>query len=224
MGILDCYSSVVFDCDGVILDSNEVKTNAFYNSTVSYGDGYARALVEYHKKNGGVSRYEKYKYFLTDILGGELCHEELNSLINDFASQVRQGLMTCGVAPGLEDLRKQNHGAKWFVVSGGDEAELREVFAARCLDHLFDGGIFGSPDSKDLILAREFDNANMTKPGIFLGDSKYDFESSRRAGLDFIFISGWSEFVGWESYFDSSSCAGSIYFKNDILGLLDEVV
>lgn len=155
MGFLSLYDFLVFDCDGVILNSNKVKTQAFYNSVLSYGEACAQALVEYHVKNGGVSRYEKYEYFFRAILQREVAQEELDHLLGVFAREVRHGLMTCEVAGGLQKLREQSRHAKWLIVSGGDQAELREIFLMRGLDRLFDGGVFGSPDNKDVILSRE---------------------------------------------------------------------
>jgi len=51
---------------------------------------------------------------------------------------------------------------------------LREVFTQRDLAPLFDGGIFGSPDTKDSILSRELANGNIQPPALFLEDSRYD--------------------------------------------------
>lgn len=205
MSFLNVYSSMVFDCDGVILNSNGVKTQAFYNSTLSYGKAYAQALVEYHVKNGGVSRYRKYEYFLSSILGKEIVQDELNSLLDFFADEVKQGLMSCDVADGLEKLREENHHSIWFIVSGGDQAELREIFTARGLNVFFDGGIFGSPDSKDVILQREIVGRGFAGPGLFVGDSQYDYEAATHAGLDFVFVSKWSEFSGASSYFEGKN-------------------
>lgn len=202
MSFLNAYELMVFDCDGVVLDSNKVKTEAFYNSTRSYGEAHAQALVEYHVKNGGVSRYKKYEYFLSTILKVEVVQDELDSLLSGFAREVKQGLMRCDVAEGLEKLRTQTQNAKWYIVSGGDQSELREVFVARGLDRFFDGGIFGSPDSKDIILYREIAGRGFKGAGLFIGDSQYDYEAAIRAGLDFVFVKGWSEFSGADSYFE----------------------
>ena len=57
---------------------------------------------------------------------------------------------------------------------------------------------FGSPSVKDEILARKLDNGNIQKPAAFLGDSRYDHEAAHQAELDFIVVSGWSE---WSDYF-----------------------
>ena len=83
--------------------------------------------------------------------------------------------------------------ANWLIVSGGDQQELREVFAARDLAKYFQGGIFGSPDTKDTILTRELENGTITRPALFLGDSKYDYQAATTAELDFVFLTQWTE-------------------------------
>ena len=201
MAFLDKYNTLVFDCDGVILDSNGIKTNALYKSASVYGEAPARALVEYHLRNGGISRYEKLAYFIRDILGKDIDQAELDDLLMVFAKEVKQGLFTCAVAEGVEELRAKTRNAKWLIVSGGDQSELREVFAARGLDRFFDGGIFGSPDDKDLILHREIASRANSRPGLFVGDSRYDFLAADKAGMDFIFLSGWTEFSEYKEFF-----------------------
>jgi phosphoglycolate phosphatase-like HAD superfamily hydrolase len=187
------YQTLVFDCDGVVLNSNKIKTQAFYETTQHYGHEFAQALVDYHVANGGISRYVKMEYFLTKIMGKKLEQAELDDLLERFAKSVKQGLMTCEVAAGLDELKVVTQNANWLIVSGGDQSELREVFAERGLGNNFDGGIFGSPDTKDTILAREIENDNITRPALFLGDSKYDYQAAQSAGLDFVFLSQWTE-------------------------------
>ena len=54
---------IVFDFDGVVLDSVEIKTNAFAEIYSEYGSEIVSKVVEYHKRNGGLSRFEKFKYY-----------------------------------------------------------------------------------------------------------------------------------------------------------------
>lgn len=190
---IQAYSTLVFDCDGVVLDSNKVKTQAFYDVAKVYGHEPAQALTDYHTQNGGVSRYAKFEYFLTKILNQPLDEALLKQLSDQFASKVKQALLQCDVVDGLLALKDRVGHARWLIVSGGDQAELREVFAERGLANLFDGGIFGSPDTKDSILEREIENNNVAKPALFLGDSKYDYQAATAAGLDFIFLTQWTE-------------------------------
>jgi len=188
------YQTLVFDCDGVILNSNKVKTQAFYSAALPYGKLAAQKLVDYHVSRGGVSRYKKFEYFLLYIVGHSFIDEtELGNLLAVYAKDVWQGLLSCDVSEGLQQLRDRSANCRWLVVSGGDQVELRSLFEKRNLFHLFDGGIFGSPDTKDIILSREIRNQNIVGSAIFFGDSQYDIEAAKRAGLDFVFISDWSE-------------------------------
>lgn len=199
------YKTLVFDCDGVILNSNQVKTDAFYKAALPYGEALAEQLVDYHVSHGGISRYTKFEYFLKNIVPKNILAKEnfeyqLKALLTTYAQLVHQGLLECEVDSGLEELRKLTPNTKWLIVSGGDQAELNEIFLKRKLSYLFDGGIYGSPDTKDEILSREIKNSSITLPALFLGDSKYDYEAASKAKLDFIFLSGWSEVVGWEEW------------------------
>lgn len=188
------YKSIVFDCDGVILNSNHIKTNAFYQSVLGYGEEAANQFAEYHVKHGGISRYEKFKYFLTDILReSEVDEGELKVLLDNYARIVRKELASCEVSAHLSELKRLTLASSWMVVSGGDEEELRSIFQSRGLGSMFDKGIYGSPDTKDEILRREIMKGSIEFPAIFLGDSEYDMKASKRAGLDFAFISNWSE-------------------------------
>lgn len=218
---LSNFKTLVFDCDGVILNSNQVKTDAFYKAALPYGEALAEQLVDYHVSHGGISRYTKFEYFLKnivpkDIVAKESFESQLKTLLTKYAQLVRQGLLECEVAPGLKELRKLTRNTKWLIVSGGDQAELNEIFLKRNLSHLFDGGIYGSPDTKDEILNREIKNSSITLPALFLGDSKYDYEAASKAKLDFIFLSGWSEVVGWEDWCHDNE----VEYKNYIESLL----
>jgi phosphoglycolate phosphatase-like HAD superfamily hydrolase len=199
----DDYRTIVFDCDGVVLDSNRIKTEAFRSAALPYGEAAAAQLVAYHASNGGISRYVKFTRFLETIVPEYAPSREgpsLDNLLEAYAQRVRAGLMNCAVAEGLDVLRAATPGVRWLIVSGGDQRELREIFAARGLAAYFDGGIFGSPDTKDAILGRELAAGTIRKPALFLGDSRYDFQASRAVGLDFVFVTGWTELPNWSDF------------------------
>ncbi len=197
---LDNYGTLIFDCDGVILNSNKVKTQAFYTTALPYGEQAAQSLVDYHVQNGGISRYKKFELFLNELLPPEASKPSLDELLKLYGETVRQNLLSCEVAEGLKELRQQTTHAQWLIVSGGDQNELQDLFSAKDLAQLFDGGIFGSPDTKDQILSRELANGNIQQPAIFFGDSKYDYQAAKTAGIDFIFLSGWTEVKDWQLF------------------------
>lgn len=195
------YHALIFDCDGVILNSNKIKTDAFYSVAKLYGEKAAKELVKYHVCYGGISRYHKFEYFLKAILGKKIQQDELDLLLDKFAKEVKKGLLECEITDGLEELRQKTSKCKWFLVSGGKQEELREIFRVRRIEKYFDGGIFGSPDTKEEILQREINNGNIIKPAVFFGDTKLDYEIATKFGIDFIFIYGWTEFKNWQKYF-----------------------
>ena len=213
------YKTLVFDCDGFILNSNQVKTDAFYQVALPYGETMARALVDYHVANGGVSRYQKFTYLLEVILpkyAPNLSAPSLEELLEQYAKRTLQGLLTCEVASGLKELKDATPNVRWAIVSGSDQSELRHVFKQRGLSELFDAGIYGSPDSKHHILAREVSNGTIQSPALFLGDSKYDYQASSKAGLDFVFLSEWSEVTDWKDWTNEKL----IKVKKDIISVL----
>ena len=68
------------------------------------------------------------------------------------------------------------------------------------IDMLFEKGIYGSPDSKEEILAREIKKKNIAFPALFIGDSKYDYIASSQFKLDFLFLSKWTELRDWQEF------------------------
>ena len=193
---------MVFDCDGVILDSNIVKTEAYFRTAKNLGatNAQAQALTDYHVKLGGISRYHKFDWYLREVLNQPMTEAAVQVLLDEFSRELEVGLMECAVADGLQALRQATPQAKWMILSGGDQQEIRDLFTKRDLTKYFEGGLFGSPDNKDVVLAREIANGNLQLPALFVGDSQYDFESSTRAGLDFVFVSDWTEVPYWQAY------------------------
>ena len=196
------YKTLVFDCDGVVLNSNQLKIQAYFDVAIKFGasETQAQALVDHHVKLGGISRYPKFEYFLREIMQQPVTEQAMQALLTSFTAEVKRLLIDCEISPYLTHVRNANPDAKWMIISGGDQAELREIFKQRGIDGLFDAGVFGSPDNKDTILAREITAENIVKPALFIGDSRYDHQASTKAGLDFVFLSAWTDVEGWQDY------------------------
>jgi len=201
------YQSLIFDCDGVILNSNKLKTEGFFEVARPYGEAAANALVAYHTENGGMSRYRKFQWLFDSFLQRPAKAHETETMATQFADYVQQRLSTCDIAHGLADLKTAAGNVPWSVVSGSDQEELRLVFEKRGLTPLFDGGIFGSPASKHDIFEQHFSTGHFSQPAIYFGDSRLDHVVARDFNCDFLFISGWSEFADWPDYVQSHHLA-----------------
>jgi phosphoglycolate phosphatase-like HAD superfamily hydrolase len=213
------YKTIIFDCDGVVLNSNKTKVQAYYAVAKKMGgtDAQAQALVDHHIAKGSFPRNGKIVYYLNHIVKQTITPELMQQYMHAFDEYLDTALMECEVASGLLELKSATPQARWMLLSGGDQAELRRVFPRRHLANLFEAGIFGGPDQKEHVLAREKLNGNIAMPALFVGDSKYDHQAASGAGLDFVFLSGWTEVKDWESY-----CAeNNIFVLKNIAQLID---
>ena len=204
---LSAFKTIVFDCDGVVLNSNQTKIDAYFAVAKKMGgtDAQAQAFVDHHVAKGSFPRNGKTEYYLTEIVKQPVTEATMQQYMQAFEDVLDVTLMECEIATGLEALKAATPQAKWMLLSGGDQAELRRIFPRRklgniSLEQLFDAGIFGGPDKKDEVLAREKSNGNLQLPALFIGDSKYDYQAASRAGLQFVFLSDWTEVSDWRAY------------------------
>ena len=193
------YNTIIFDCDGVILNSNFQKIEAYRNTAISYGASKIQAedLVSYHVSLTGISRNIKFKYFLKEIMGEHVIDSSMKKLVDTLNIEVITLLKNCEVASGIEKLKSHTKKSTWMVASGGDQEELRFLFKEKGIASFFEGGIYGSPSSKHQIVEEKMKNKNFL-PTLFLGDSLYDIQTAQKYKLDFIFIYGWTDLKDWK--------------------------
>lgn len=196
------YKTIVLDCDGVVLNSNQTKIDAYYNTAKRMGgtDAQAQAFVDYHIKLGSIPRNDKIRYYITEIIQQPLTDDLFHAFMDTFTVILDETLMQCEVAPALYDLKNKTVQAKWMLMSGGDQSELREIFPRRNLDGLFELGIYGGPTKKNEHLATLIADGTIQFPALFIGDSRFDHQASTGAGLDFVFVSDWTDMPDWQTY------------------------
>jgi len=195
------YQSFIFDCDGVILDSNKIKSEAFAQLAQPYGKSAVEALTTFHVQNGGISRFEKVRFLVDNVLGQPEDVALVQQLVLQYGLIVREQLLDCAMCDGVVEFLEAvaSAGKDMHVVSGGLESELRDVFKARSLDKYF-SSICGSPRTKGEIMQDLKGRAKLPLPALFFGDSRADFEAAFGAGCDFIFLYGCTEMPGWQQF------------------------
>jgi len=190
------YTHAFFDCDGVILNSNKVKSEAFTSALDGESPELVQQFVQYHQKNGGISRFVKFEYFFKHIKKQLNYKKDLALAIDKYAQLSFQGLLACteimGVRDILEGFNKQH--TFCFVVSGGEQEEVRKALSKRDFSSYF-YGIYGSPENKQTHLSNIDRHFNISK-GIYFGDAKSDYEAAKAFDMDFVYIYGASE---WEN-------------------------
>jgi len=181
------YKHLIFDFDGVLVESNEIRFDGFRLLFKNYPQDQVERLVLYAKINGGLSRYEKIKYFFKQIRNEPIRDDNVQLLAKQYSELVKQKVIDAEPVKGsLEFLSNHKNNYDFAVVSGSDQEELRDVCKAREIDHFF-LEILGSPASKESNIA-----LLLTKMGwgrkscLFIGDSINDFDAARANGIDFI--------------------------------------
>lgn len=184
------YQAVFFDFDGVILDSVNVKTDAFASMFRKYGPEVEKAVVDYHLAHGGVSRFEKFKYYYEKLLKKTINDKELDRLGCQFNELVLEKVLASPFIPGaletLKELKEKSIPA--FVVSGTPDVELKSIVEKRKLSSYF-LEVHGSPITKDIIITDILNRHELVAPEcLFVGDAITDYEAAMICHMDFIGI------------------------------------
>lgn len=178
---------LVFDCDGVLLDSVPVKTRAFGRLAEPFGEEARDRFVLYHKVHGGVSRYRKFEWFFREVLGREITPEESELWGKKFSEYALDEVRRCDLIPGALQTLEHWHGKlPLYVCSGAPTQELKEVLTERSLAQFFEG-IYGSPPAKGQLLKEIIRSQSALLPdeALMIGDSVTDEDAAKEAGSQF---------------------------------------
>ncbi len=177
---------LVFDFDGVVLESAEIKTEAFRELFADRPE-HQEAIVEYHLDHLGISRFEKFAWVYANLLGQELTPERSRSLGDAYGEIVRKKVLACPFVPGAEELLREIRPA-WpsFVASGTPEDELRWIVRERRMEGFFDE-VWGSPRSKVEILTDIMERRGLApRDLLMIGDGLTDYRAAVAVGMPFL--------------------------------------
>lgn len=180
--------AVFFDFDGVLVESNDVKIDAFRTLYKDYGDTVIEKVVAEHVRHEGLSRVVKIKRFHKEFLDIDLSDAALKALAQHFSGLVEDAVVACPPVPGAPDLvaALKRRGTPIYVVSGTPEDELIRINVARGSDSDFKG-LFGSPRLKAHIVEEVLEDLGLhSSEAVFIGDSLTDMDAAETVGTGFI--------------------------------------
>ena len=178
---------ILFDFDGVIVESVDIKTDAFRKLFKSENQKDLTRILDYHKKHGGISRTTKIIYFYKNILNRKLTDSKLKELENRFSRYVKDKVIQASFVEGaLEFLKSNFNEYDFYIVSGTPQQEIEEIVSKKSLSAYF-LGVYGSPPFKaeiinSLLSAKKYLKDNV----IFIGDSLDDLEGALESNIRFI--------------------------------------
>jgi len=178
--------SIFLDFDGVIVESVNIKTQAFRELFSQYPEK-IEDIVNYHLDNNAQSRYVKFKYICESILGEEYSESYEKKLDSELSRIVFNRIVSCPEVSGaIEFLDYFVQHVPLFLISASPYQELNKILLFRDLQKYF-RGIFGSPGRKidhiqQIIAQESFHPGNI----IYIGDMQEDYRISKQSGMIFI--------------------------------------
>ena len=179
--------AIAFDFDGVLAESVDVKTRAYIRLFEKEGEASIQKIINYHMKNGGVSRFVKFRAIYQEILSRPLSEGEFQLLCDRFSQLVVDEVVVAPWVEGAHEflIRYENQ-YKFFVISGTPEDELQEIIRRRNMGALFDS-VRGSPKDKVMLIREVMTQFNL-KPEemVFVGDAETDWCAAQKIGVPFL--------------------------------------
>ena len=183
---------IIFDFDGVILDTVGIKTQAFAQLYGAFGPAIVRKVVAHHEANGGLSRFRKFKYYHSEYMGQHLSNAEIDSMSNQFSDLVLGKVLDAKEINGVLEFIESEmaNGKSCAINSATPQAEWMSIVKHRNLAK-YCRLILGSPLTKAENLEKirgEF-KCEATDM-IFFGDAVSDYEAARQTGIEFVGVGG----------------------------------
>jgi len=179
--------NILFDFDGVILNSMKIKADGFIELFKVYEIKEVKLLEEYHYSNGGISRFDKIRYFYKHILHKNISESKVLSLSEQFASIIESKLYDKKnlIIDSVEYIKKNYQQYNLHIVSGAEHMELNSLCNYFDLDKYFIT-IEGSPTKKDILVKNIIENFEYNKEEtILIGDSINDYYAADKNNIEF---------------------------------------
>ena len=182
------YNALLWDFDGVLMDSMPVRDEGFVHVLQPYPPEQVAALLAYHRVNGGLSRYVKFRYFFEKIRGEQITEGKVQAMAAEFSTVMKRLLLNekLLIHDSLDFVKRQYGQVPMHIVSGSDGVELNMICKSLKLDGYF-VSIHGSPTPKNQLVAevlatRGYEPAKT----VLIGDSINDYQAATVNGIDFI--------------------------------------
>jgi phosphoglycolate phosphatase-like HAD superfamily hydrolase len=178
--------AVIFDFDGIIVESDAIKTEAFVSVAEAFFPGSREAMRAYHAIHRGVSRYGKFAWLCREFSNREITPEESRAMAEMYVGLTLDAVLACPAVPGFMETAGAWYGrVPLFVASGTPEEELAAILHARDLTPFFKG-ISGTPPEKEFLLRDILRNADVPpSAAVMVGDSQTDMDAAIANGTKF---------------------------------------
>ena len=179
--------AIMLDFDGVILESVDVKTEAFRELFSRYTDDTEPAIA-YHLANNAMSRFPKFRYIWKEILGRHYDDSVRDELGREFSNIVADRVVKCPFVLGASDfLKKFYKKVPLYIASLVPLKELELIVSKKGVRHYFKN-IYGFPPTTKTEAMDEVMKGRSIKPDeiLYIGDSIQDLKAAKEKGVRFV--------------------------------------
>jgi phosphoglycolate phosphatase-like HAD superfamily hydrolase len=181
---------VVFDCDGVLLDSMPAKIEAFRRWVPEAYSKHRESFMAVVMDGFGKSRRHHIRTFYEKILGQSPDDAFIESEVARFTDICEPLCASAAWRFGSRDfvLACREAGVPRYVLSGTPQAPLEAMLTSTGGADLFDS-IIGSPPAKPESLARILtETATPAHRSVFIGDAEADRAAAAYVGSHFVYF------------------------------------
>lgn len=177
---------IVLDFDGVVVESNNIKHQAFYELFSGFPD-HCDEILTYHCTHNAVNRHDKFKYIMENILKQPFDQKLADKWAFDFSDLTRNRIIHCPYVIGaLEFIEYFYNKFPIYIASATPLDELKIILKQRGILQYFKG-IYGAPLPK-MEMFKDITKKETIKPHniLYVGDSYEDYEVASDFGCVFI--------------------------------------
>jgi phosphoglycolate phosphatase-like HAD superfamily hydrolase len=180
------YPALIWDFDGVIKESVEVKTEAFTSLFAPFGAETVERVRAHHRSNGGVSRFEKIPLYL-QWAGLAASPQAVRQYCAAFSDTVRAAVIDADWVPGAREYLEANRARQHLgLVTATPQEEIEEIAGALGIAACF-RGIYGAPLTKLDAVRVLLERWHCARADVLMiGDSDSDHAAAQRAGVGFL--------------------------------------
>jgi len=120
---------IIFDFDGVILDSMKVRDKGFYEIFKGHPIELVEDFIKYHRINGGLSRFHKIRYFYETLLEKKITDGEVQEFANKFSDIMLTELAkeSLLISDSVNFIKNNHEKYFFYIASGSEERELNSI-------------------------------------------------------------------------------------------------
>jgi phosphoglycolate phosphatase-like HAD superfamily hydrolase len=177
---------LILDFDGVVVESNSVKTEAF-RELFSRFPAHTDHMMAYHREHISVTRFSKFDHLL-ERLGRAGDADLRDELAATFSGLLLERMRRVPLVPGAEDfLRMTAARLPLFLASVTPEQELEEILQDRGLRSWF-CGVYGCPPWTKARAILDILDREGVRPheALLVGDSAGDQRAAGETGVHFL--------------------------------------